>query len=155
MLWSYRERKSCTPCGSHNIIFLHEHGEKDTIWTFQKRQRSIIINEPKCVLNLTIVILLLTGLTDYSSRLHMFSSLNYSYTITVTVNYRQYNAHGVATGTTEYATRAESLLRHQISATCSRRALFPYSDYSCHVNCSICALSKFPSPCSNFNCCST
>lgn len=48
VLWSYREREKVffTPCGSRNIIILHEHGEKDAIWTFQKRQ-SIIINEPK------------------------------------------------------------------------------------------------------------
>jgi len=49
----------------------------------------------------------------------------------VTASYGQYSAHGV--GTTEYATRAGSLLRLKISAICSKRALFPYND-SCHVN---------------------
>jgi len=38
---------------------------------------------------------------------------------------QQYSAHGVATGTTEYATRAGSLLKHQIGAICSQRELFP------------------------------
>ena len=51
----------------------------------------------------------------------------------VTATCWQYSAHGVATGTTEYATRAESLLRRQISTICSNRALFPYNG-SCHVN---------------------
>jgi len=38
---------------------------------------------------------------------------------------QQYSAHGVARGTTAYATRAGSLLKHQISAICSKRELFP------------------------------
>jgi len=50
-------------------------------------------------------------------------------------SYGQYSAHGIATGTTEYATRAGSLLWHQISAILSKRALFPYNDTTgtCHV----------------------
>jgi len=39
-------------------------------------------------------------------------------------HYGQYSAHGVATGTTEYATRAGSLLRHHIGAIHSKRSLF-------------------------------
>jgi len=47
----------------------------------------------------------------------------------VTASYGQYSAHGVATGT-RCATRAVSL---QMSAICSKGALFPYND-SFHVN---------------------
>ena len=47
----------------------------------------------------------------------------------MTASYGQYSAHGVATGTTEYATRAGSLLRRQVSTMRSKRALFPYNDF--------------------------
>jgi len=52
----------------------------------------------------------------------------------VTATCWQYSAHGVAAGTTEYATSAESLLRRQISACYTQqKGLFPYNG-SCHVN---------------------
>jgi len=45
------------------------------------------------------------------------------YASLVTASYGQYSAHGVATGTTEYAARAKS---HQVSAMHSKRvASFP------------------------------
>jgi len=37
----------------------------------------------------------------------------------------QYNAHGVATGTTEFATKAGSLLRYEISAIHSKMSSVP------------------------------
>jgi len=104
--------------------------------------------------NKGFIVLIILSFSPELQLLTWFYGMLLEYSL-VTVSYGQYNAHGVATGTTEYATRAESLLRHQISAMCSRRALFPYSDYSCHMIYSICALSKFPSPCGNFNCCNT
>ena len=44
-------------------------------------------------------------------------------------------SHGVTTGTIEFATRAGKISGHQVSAICSKRALFPHKD-PCHVNCS-------------------
>jgi len=41
----------------------------------------------------------------------------------------------VATGTIKLLQRLGRLLGHQISAVCSKRALFPHKD-PCHVNCS-------------------
>ena len=50
-------------------------------------------------------------------------------------SYGQYSAHGVATGTIEFATRAGKISWTSVSAICSKRALFPHKD-PCHVNCS-------------------
>jgi len=47
-------------------------------------------------------------------------------------SYGQYSAHGVATEQLN-ATCAGSLIRREISAIRSKRALLPYND-SCHVN---------------------
>jgi len=56
--------------------------------------------------------------------------------VLVITSYGQYSAHGVATGTIEFATRAGKIaIGQQISAICSKRALLPHKD-PCHVNCS-------------------
>ena len=76
--------------------------------------RHVLIRCKKGFVILTIVFL---------TRIATVDMVSWDDTRIVPCDSQQYSAYGVATGTTEYATRTRSLLRYQISVICSKRAL--------------------------------